>query len=464
MNTAIKEAIRTTELALPQQAPAAQLPATVEQVRDLRRTDPVGAPRAYPAKIARAILAISREIGHVAKRGENTFQRYKYAKWEDVVEALSPLLAEHGIIMVQSEKSRHLIEDNDKGSTLSVVYGFSFVSEDGELWPEIEWTALARLRDQKGVTDDKAATKCHTQAEKYFCMKQFKIRTEEDDGIGQGRRTLPKKDARESYTKLQAEIDAQATMADLKQWGADNGERINVLPTDWQDILRLRYQERLVELRQHPPTATGDRFYRQTSEAIAEEAEPDADGVIWDDPPDGTVAEQPAAWSTLPLVQQAGIRCGDPVFWEFLRVAADDRGRNVHNSVDAAGYVRLACGVKSRALLSTDEHAAACWRALDTSFIAWKHADISPTVASPASNPAVPSGPSRHDGAAGEEDESARIALIDVELTRASEHGMVAFKEAWDTLAPADKRIFEAAKDRRFKPAASKADKVAHHG
>jgi hypothetical protein len=62
---------------------------------------------------------------------------------------------------------------------LSIVYGFSFSNEDGDCWPEIEWTALARLRDQKGISDDKAAAKCHTQAEKYFCIKQFKIRTAE---------------------------------------------------------------------------------------------------------------------------------------------------------------------------------------------------------------------------------------------------------------------------------------------
>jgi phage recombination protein Bet len=64
------------------------------------------------------------------------------------------------------------------------------------------------------------------------------------------RTTLPKKDARESFTKLQAEINAIEDANELHQWGIDARERIGVQPTDWQDILRLKFQERLVELRQ----------------------------------------------------------------------------------------------------------------------------------------------------------------------------------------------------------------------
>lgn len=65
--------------------------------------------------------------------------------------------------------------------------------------------------------------------------------------------TLPKKDARDIYAKLQAEIAAAQTLEGLQSWGTANKERIDVLPSDWQDILRLRYQERLVELRQLGP-------------------------------------------------------------------------------------------------------------------------------------------------------------------------------------------------------------------
>lgn len=62
--------------------------------------------------------------------------------------------------------------------------------------------------------------------------------------------TLPKKDAKPTYEKLQREIDALADFEQAKQWGYDAAERIGVLPPDWQDILRLRLQEKVVELRQ----------------------------------------------------------------------------------------------------------------------------------------------------------------------------------------------------------------------
>lgn len=61
--------------------------------------------------------------------------------------------------------------------------------------------------------------------------------------------TLPKKDSREIYTKLQAEIRAAVSREHLKQWADANKERIAVLPEDWQDVLRLQYEEQMGDLR-----------------------------------------------------------------------------------------------------------------------------------------------------------------------------------------------------------------------
>jgi hypothetical protein len=61
---------------------------------------------------------------------------------------------------------------------------------------------------------------------------------------------LPKKDAKGIYTKLQTEIDEAVSREQLKEWGEANADRIAVMPEDWQDILRLRFGEKLAELRQ----------------------------------------------------------------------------------------------------------------------------------------------------------------------------------------------------------------------
>lgn len=62
-------------------------------------------------------------------------------------------------------------------------------------------------------------------------------------------KTLPKKDAKHIYDKLQEDVRTAKTRDDLKAWMEANKERIETLPEDWQDILRLQCQEMLADLR-----------------------------------------------------------------------------------------------------------------------------------------------------------------------------------------------------------------------
>jgi hypothetical protein len=75
---------------------------------------------------------------------------------------------------------------------------------------------------------------------------------------------MPKRDAKPIYSKLQAEIDDAESREWLREWGKGNAERVAMLPEDWQEILRLRYQERMLDL-QH------------------REQKHDVDGVVWED-------------------------------------------------------------------------------------------------------------------------------------------------------------------------------------
>jgi len=61
---------------------------------------------------------------------------------------------------------------------------------------------------------------------------------------------LPKKDAKGVYAKLQGEIQSAVSRDQLKTWGVANKDRIAVLPEDWQDILRLQFEEQMADLRQ----------------------------------------------------------------------------------------------------------------------------------------------------------------------------------------------------------------------
>jgi len=62
--------------------------------------------------------------------------------------------------------------------------------------------------------------------------------------------TLPKKNCKDIYSKLQAEVDGVSTAAELEEWSEANACRVAVLPADWQLILSLRFEEKLAELRQ----------------------------------------------------------------------------------------------------------------------------------------------------------------------------------------------------------------------
>jgi hypothetical protein len=256
-----------TETDVPHEAPTTNLPA-IHQDRAPRLPRQTKAkPAQYPPKIAAAMLKIMREMDAIEKAGEHSFHHYYYPRWEDVSNALSPLLMANGLLIVQQEVSRDLLEKGEKGSVLAIVYHFTIVNEEGESWPPIEWTAIARLTDQKGITDDKAASKCHTSAEKFFSMKAFKIRTkdlEADDTAP----TLPKKDARELYSKLQAEIDGQTSAAALGTWGKDieNVKRKKLLPPDWQDIITGRYNEKMAELQGGPKVVWDDDMDPLTGE------------------------------------------------------------------------------------------------------------------------------------------------------------------------------------------------------
>lgn len=61
--------------------------------------------------------------------------------------------------------------------------------------------------------------------------------------------TLPKKDAKEIYTKMQAEVREWASRDQGRAWMTANKDRIKILPEDWQDILRLQCEEQLADLR-----------------------------------------------------------------------------------------------------------------------------------------------------------------------------------------------------------------------
>jgi hypothetical protein len=64
-------------------------------------------------------------------------------------------------------------------------------------------------------------------------------------------------------------------------------------------------------------------------------------------------------WDELSETQQAGIRCAEATFWEFMGAA---------NTHECAEKVRVECGVTSRSQLSTEDWAAELWMRLEARY------------------------------------------------------------------------------------------------
>jgi hypothetical protein len=131
----------------------------------------------------------------------------------------------------------------------------------------------------------KAETKAKRRATLSVCGLGFLDETEIED-IPQPT-TLPKKNAKDIYVRLQKEIDEASNRAAFKAWMNDNAESIKTLPEDWQDILRLRAQDKIVQL-QNEERGVAETVNAETGEIFA-------DQVIWEE--DG---ERPATAADVP--------------------------------------------------------------------------------------------------------------------------------------------------------------------
>jgi len=122
-------------------------------------------------KISKAIANCMKEVGTIKKRGVNEFFNYRYARFEDLLYAITPLMGEQGLALTQSEIKVETVE----GNRLSILYEFIMYHESGESLPPQMHRGMCTSRSRKGDFDDKAVAKCHTAAKKQFLLGQFNV-------------------------------------------------------------------------------------------------------------------------------------------------------------------------------------------------------------------------------------------------------------------------------------------------
>jgi hypothetical protein len=195
----VKEQVdqETGEIMPPQSnLPANVLPApkrnmTAEAMRDA--PPPPAMPITGFAKLADAIAAVTKEIAEdpIEKKGKNAFHNYSYARMQDILGGLTPLMAKHGVVVMQTEVERGFM---DNGNAIFATYDFTIMHKSGEVWPFPQrQTGVSNTRTSKGTFDDKGLNKCSTAARKYFLLALFQIpTTDEDDADKHGDYVPPK--------------------------------------------------------------------------------------------------------------------------------------------------------------------------------------------------------------------------------------------------------------------------------
>lgn len=200
MNTTTATRVPSPTEQIAPEAPAPNLPETIavmaarapEPMRDLATGDPISLHGHTATKefgeVVGAIAAVMSEIQPVGKGGENTFHNYKYARMQDILQGLTPLMGKHGIVVFQYEAARNMFDD---GKVMAITYHFIVAHKSGQTWINpVPQTGMSPCRTSKNTFDDKAFAKCHTSARKYFLLSLFQIPTEDEQGDTDAERAL----------------------------------------------------------------------------------------------------------------------------------------------------------------------------------------------------------------------------------------------------------------------------------
>ena len=128
--------------------------------------------------LAKKMVEVMKECGHVAKSGTNDFHKYKYTKAADVLDTVNESLTKHGIFTTAETNLLEMREvttargNKEILATVEVVVTF-IDSDSGE-------TAKIKGMGSGQDAGDKSVAKAQTQAIKYTYINSFAIATDDD--------------------------------------------------------------------------------------------------------------------------------------------------------------------------------------------------------------------------------------------------------------------------------------------
>lgn len=134
-------------------------------------------------KVYAAINSIQKELNKdgITKSHTNTHQNYKFRGIDDVYNALSPLLAKHGLCIFPRVLSRSMVER--KSSAGGVLFSVVVEAEFDFVCSEDQSKHTVKMYGEAMDSGDKATNKALSAAYKYACLQTFAIPTEGDNDI-----------------------------------------------------------------------------------------------------------------------------------------------------------------------------------------------------------------------------------------------------------------------------------------
>lgn len=163
-------------------------------------------------KIFKAVLAMKKQIGAVGKHGKADMRgggaKYDYRRFDDVLDAVAPLLNEHSIMMVPNVVSKEERHDGNK-HFVTITMTYRLYAEDGSF---IEGSAIGEAFD----VGDKAATKAQTVALRIFYCATFNIPYEEMQDPEGGEQHQWGNRKQGTYSRLVAQLDSLQDASKLR--------------------------------------------------------------------------------------------------------------------------------------------------------------------------------------------------------------------------------------------------------
>jgi hypothetical protein len=202
--------------------------------------------------LATAISNISIKAEQIAKGGYNEHFGYNYARAPDVIRALNPLMHEYGIIITQSETACEMLTPE----VIRCSYDFTIEHVPSGETRTIKSSGMSKVAGKRGF-NDRAIQAVATTTRKYMLIGLFNLVVDgvpDVDTQGDSKpKTLTKQQAAGTFKSLGDELYQIKNLGDLQEFGETNAITIATLPDEWQKVLRLRYTEKLHELKGDQP-------------------------------------------------------------------------------------------------------------------------------------------------------------------------------------------------------------------